>query len=92
MQTEQICPICQKEVEPYSRYPHYICPSCAENPVDENGKALEFFNESISGGFIARDKGTNEIRQSHICFIQGVECWADEARFGGIVIQPTEME
>lgn len=30
---------------------------------------------------------TQEAYTSHTCFIDGIECFADEARFGGIVIQ-----
>lgn len=42
----------------------------------------------MSGGFEAIVADTKEEYPSHICYIEGVECWADEARFGGIVIQP----
>ncbi len=90
MKTKQFCPICKMEVQPSTRYPHYLCSSCARSPVDEDGKELEFFNDSISGGFIARYKDTKGIRDSHICFIQGIKCRADEAHLGGIVIQPAE--
>jgi len=30
---------------------------------------------------------TSEPHASHICYIRGIRCYADEARFGGIVIQ-----
>ncbi len=33
---------------------------------------------------------TGEARDSHLCFVDGVKCRADEARFGGIIIQPVE--
>ncbi len=91
MEIKQFCPFCKEEVQHSTRYPQYLCQSCAKNPVDEDGKVLEFFNESISGGFIARYKETKELRDSHICFIQGIECYADESRFGGIVIQPKKI-
>jgi hypothetical protein len=51
---------------------------------------LVFSNETFSGGFIAQYADTGEARDSHVCFVDGVECWADEARFGGIIIQPVE--
>ncbi len=47
-----------------------------------------FSNESLSGGFIAKYADTGEGRDSHVCFIDGVKCWADEAHMGGIIIQP----
>ena len=55
--------------------------------VDENGRKLGFGNESFSGGFVAWYTDTNQTRDSHICFIDGIECWADEALMGGIVIR-----
>lgn len=54
---------------------------------DGRGRPLEFGNTSFSGGFVAWYADTGEIRESHVCFIDGVCCRADEARFGGIVIQ-----
>jgi len=41
------------------------------------------------GGFIAyyADSHQTETHPGHICFIDGIRCYADEARFGGIVIQ-----
>lgn len=43
---------------------------------------------SFSGGFAAIYDDTHEESDSHICYIDGVRCWADEAHMGGIVIQP----
>lgn len=42
------------------------------------------------GGFVARYADTDELYDSHQCFIDGVRCHAGEARFGGIVIEPVE--
>ncbi|MGD8759525.1 MAG: hypothetical protein PVJ07_04685 [Anaerolineales bacterium] len=39
---------------------------------------------------MARYADTGEAYASHDCFIDGVACYADEARFGGIVIQAVE--
>ncbi len=41
----------------------------------------------MSGGFEAIVSDTKEAYPSHLCYIEGHKCWADEARFGGIVIQ-----
>lgn len=41
----------------------------------------------MSGGYEAVITDTQEKYPSHICYIEGHKCWADEARFGGIVIQ-----
>jgi hypothetical protein len=87
-ETSQSCPICQAEVTPSPRYPHYLCGHCARRAADEVGRPLLFSNESFSGGFIAQYVDTGEARDSHVCFVDGVECWADEDYYGGIVIQP----
>ena len=92
MKEKQYCPICKNETKRSARYPNYICRSCAENPLSEDGRALQFYNVSMAGGFEAKYTDTGEVRDSHICFVQGKKCWADEARFGGIVIQPLDEE
>ena len=48
---------------------------------------LEFSNVSWSGGFAAPYADTGEEYTSHECFVGSVKCHADEARFGGIVIE-----
>lgn len=85
--TSQPCPICGTGQRPNPRYPRYLCSECAAEASDESGRQLQFGNTSMSGGFQAFYVDTGEVRESHVCFIRGVRCWADEARFGGIVIQ-----
>ncbi len=87
MSGEQKCPICAAAVEPSPRYPSYVCFNCCAKAADENGRPLGFGNVSFSGGFVAWYKDTDEERDSHICFIDGIKCWADEAHMGGIVIR-----
>ncbi|XYI03153.1 recombinase family protein [Sorangium sp. So ce1128] len=84
------CPTCGDPVEPWPRYPRAVCGICQREATDEGGRPLEFFNTSIGGGFGARYADTREPRDSHACVIRGVRCRADEARFGGIVIQSVE--
>lgn len=86
----QYCPICGAEVMPYPRYPRYVCHTCAALASSVDGRRLEFSNVSFSGGFIAHYADTGEEYPSQECFINGVRCFADEARFGGIVIQAAE--
>jgi hypothetical protein len=90
LREQQYCPICHAEVAPSLRYPRYLCSNCAGKATDEDGHPLAFSNESLSGGFIAEYRDTGEARDSHVCYVDGVKCRADEARFGGIVIQPME--
>ncbi|MCK6545864.1 hypothetical protein L6R52_08345 [Myxococcota bacterium] len=86
MNATQTCPICQTPVDRSERYPTYVCGSCASRAVDEHGRPLAFGNAGINGGFVAIYLDTGAPRHSHECYIDGVRCWADEARFGGIVI------
>jgi hypothetical protein len=83
----QRCPICSAAVAPNSRYPRYVCGACADKASAEDGRPLQFSNVDISGGFTAEYADTGETYASHECFIGGIACYADEARFGGIVIE-----
>lgn len=84
----QLCPICSSPQVVVPRYPQRLCKNCVVSATDESGRSLQFFNESPSGGFMARYADTGEPRNSHVCFVNGIRCWAEEARFGGIVVQP----
>jgi ADP-ribosylglycohydrolase len=83
----QFCPICSRPVSPNPRYPRYACRECAAKASSQDGRALTFFNLSIGGGYGAQYTDTGEQYLSQDCNIDGVKCFADEARFGGIVIQ-----
>lgn len=86
------CPICNKELKIIQRYPDYVCKSCAERVTDEHGNKLNLGNIGIWGGYKAVYSDTTEGYNSHTCYIDGVKCYADEARFGGIVIQIVKTE
>ena len=88
------CFICSANVSNplSSRYPSIACHTCIEKAVDSYGKIVRFENVDAFGGFVAihSDPNENIIRKDvdHICFINNIACYADEARFGGIVIKP----
>ena len=85
---KQLCPICLSAVSNFSRYPNYICSSCASKAKSKNGRLLSFSNESLSGGFTAQYSDNGEVyKDGHICYIDNIKCIADEAKFGGIVIE-----
>jgi hypothetical protein len=71
----------------FSRYPRTVCNTWYGKASDAQGRKLSFFNTSMSGGFEAIVSETKEKYESQICYIEGVKCWAQEARFGGIVIE-----
>jgi hypothetical protein len=93
MSETQKCPICLAEVVYFPRYPKSVCQSCFARTTDENNRPLKFSNTTmLGGGFAAEYADTNEKRESHICYIDGIKCRADEHRFGGIVIQIYDRE
>lgn len=95
METEvkrQACPICGAQVSWSERYPAYLCENCYSRAASEDGRPLVFGNLSINGGFVAFYADSMERYPAYICFVDGVECYADEARFGGIVIQPVKED
>ena len=73
------------------RYPRMICHKCHACPVtDKDGNMVEFNNIDMYGGFQSThytEDGRAIVKSDHYCFIKGVACYADESRFGFIVIQ-----
>ncbi|WP_335093662.1 hypothetical protein [Nostoc sp.] len=90
------CPVCSLPVKHFMRYPHEVCNDCYGKACDDQGRKLDFYTCSrkegseenvFKIGFGATVIESNEEYDSNICYINGVKCWADEARFGGIVIE-----
>ena len=81
------CPICAASLEPQPRYPRHVCRTCASRARSADGRPLAFANEGFDGGYVASYADTGEPYDSHDCWIDGIACRADEARFGGIVIE-----
>lgn len=79
------CPICNQLRYTTQRYPNKICNNCSKLCVTKEGKLIQFFNIDNSGGFVSivDNKERGEI---HECYVNNIKCYADEARFGGIVI------
>lgn len=46
------------------------------------------YNKDEWDGIVITYADTGEERESRECFVQGVRCWASQAHFGGVVIQP----
>ena len=81
---ESNCPICNNLRFTTSRYPKKICSNCEELTVTENNEKIRFFNIDNTGGFLSIVN--NHHGNIHECYINNIKCYADEARFGGIVI------
>ena len=94
---KQNCPVCGTRVMPFDRYPDYVCGLCVESATNMEGDLVYFANQSISGGLVGyvKDSVTGEfvedaaLTTNPIVFIRGIECYAEEAKFGGIVIRPS---
>ena len=87
---KQRCPICSVAVEPNPRYPRSVCRDCAAQAASADGRKLAFSNVDLSGGFVTHYADTGAEYPSHECFVGGVRCHADEARFGGGVVEVVE--
>ena len=49
---------------------------------------MDFFNHDLIGyGVVGRYMDRHEPCDENFCFVDGIRCTAEEARFGGIVIQ-----
>ena len=82
------CPICEKNMIHSERYPNMICEECFDKTLTENGESIKFYNKDHTGGFISI---VNNIKgEIHKCYVDNRKCYADESRFGGIVIQLSE--
>ena len=86
------CPICGTEQPEVPRYPGYLCRECVGRAATADGRTLSLVNTSLMGGFAARYADNGELAEeesvTHIVYVDGTRSWADEARFGGIVVQP----
>ena len=74
-----------------ARYNKAVCTDCITNNdvVDVNDNKITFGNIDEHGGFISYTtlkNGEEIVGKEHTCYINGYECYADETRFGGIVI------
>lgn len=89
-ESQQYCPICHTSVQLSERYPRSLCAECASRAKSKEGRLLKFSNIDLSGGFLAQYADTGESYPNHECYVDGIPCYADEHRFGGIVIQTIE--
>jgi hypothetical protein len=87
------CPICDGSLENFNpRYPKAICEDCSMNLKDEEGFDVSYFNSEMFGGFMSVHvvNGTKVEKQDQTCYCNGIKCYAEESRMGGIVIQTVE--
>ena len=82
------CPICEVKIEIFKRYPNAVCGQCFDKTVTEKGEKIEFYNINHGGGF--KSIVNNIEGEIHDCYINGIQCYAEEHRFGGIVISKSK--
>lgn len=87
------CPGCRTSQRPFTRYPWYCCQACLGIACDAIGRTLVFGNASFSGGLNWHfdddpDSGEGNGRQVG-CLIAGRPVLVTEARFSGVVAQPS---
>lgn len=88
---KQFCSNCKSEVPFNQRYPKYICNSCEMKIHCSEGRKIGFYNEEALGfGCVGYYSDSKEEYPSKTCFIGDREFFAQEARFGGIVLQLKE--
>jgi len=82
-----ICSAPQPHIGPGTRYPRGVCASCQARAVAEDGEPVTFVStERMSYGW-ARQRPSGALEDVSTCLIDGIPCRAEEARFGGIVVQ-----
>jgi len=83
------CAICNGVFIFHERYPNAICSEHYDECFDAEKNRVFHTNKDEFGGFVSNHMIGNRItkKEDHVCFVRGKECYADESRFGGIVIQ-----
>lgn len=86
-----ICPICKGTNQCSARYPDSVCDTCLSTygTKTKDGKDIQFGNACMTGGVYIVIEGKEN--DTSLCYVNGVQCYAEEARFGGIVIRPSNI-
>ena len=78
------CPICNDTTITIPRYPNKICYGCSLLTITDKGEKIQFFNKNHGGGF--KSIVNNIEGDIHDCFVNNIPCYAEEYRYGGIII------
>ena len=83
------CPICNEFNLTVTRYTKSICNNCLYKygTYTKNNKKIKFCNIDVWGGFRSKIEGERTYGKEHVCYINGVKCYAKESKFGGIIIE-----
>lgn len=90
------CPICGTPTVHEARYPASVCADCQQRAADRDGRRIVGYNEGFGGELIVfyaespsgpQTEIAGDVLATGRCWIDGIECSIDEARFGGVVVQ-----
>jgi hypothetical protein len=85
----EMCPVCEGEGRRSISYPAAICRDCETRLVDWAGRPVDIANTSLLGtGIQVSNDEEVVVDDDTPIFVDGITCWAREARFGGVVVQP----
>ncbi|WP_435737359.1 ADP-ribosylglycohydrolase family protein [Cellulosimicrobium sp. PMB13] len=90
----QSCPVCGTLVDQNPRYPRHVCAWCSAAVTDEAGRPVTLSNTTFTGGGYTAFSADGTLASPDVLagrvWIGGVEHRAQEAYFGGIVVQPLD--
>ncbi len=90
------CPICGTPTAHQDRYPASVCADCQHRAADSDGRRVVAYNEGFGGGLIVfyaeaptgpQSEIAGDVLETGRCWIDGIACVMQEARFGGVVVQ-----
>jgi hypothetical protein len=73
-----------------------VCSACRDRATDRDGRRIVGYHEGMAGGlivFYAESPGgpqseiAGEVLETGRCWIDGIACTIEGARFGGVVVQ-----
>lgn len=84
------CPICAAPAIGHAWQYESVCDTCYDKAVCNEGRRFVSYNTAVSGGFEAKhlDDKTMcaQVTGDNRCWIEGIECYTNEAKFGGTFI------
>lgn len=86
------CSICGQKTNTLRRYPLRVCRECVANATDLQGNHISFSNSKNGYGCEGSYVNSQRNYGGHSCYIDCYPCEAQEARFGGIVIEKVDTE
>lgn len=90
------CPVCGRPTGHDDRYRAAVCAACRQRTSDRDGRRVIGHNEGLAGGLIVfyaespsgpQTEIAGDVLDTGRCWIDGIACTIEAARFGGVVVQ-----